>query len=343
MNRIKKGKKMSIKIYDFYKINEDYSTINTKIKQLRKEIFKEAGKLYQEEFVEVLTNFVDGSIENIDGEEKRKNKLEIKLKNDFNDLREYAYRTNQKYKELLEKLNNSENLLEEEVKLKKEILDSIEKYKTEVFEEELNNIKNKKNKSDVEKIEGLVEEMYKKGKNFNVSYFDIFYNSLVLYEHNGEFYIKLFMRDYAKEIFLEIFENIEDKYYQNSYDKPDEISEEEWESRRKVIEEVLLPYGQFREGGLVADFDIELFLLKWDFHRKEEFKKLIPSDERRKITIAKRKIYEEYMKDIDKNIPIHKRMNKYSEYTQTDDFEEKMEEVIKTIELKNIEEVIDNE
>jgi len=332
---------MSMKIYDFYKLKEKtYCEINKKFQKLRKEIFKKAGELYQKEYALLLTNLEDGNITynhkywalkdstKVNEIERGVEVLRINLKKEFNSEENFQ----KKYKTFVEKVLKGEYKEREEIK---NIEIKIEELKQDIYKEELSKIKENEEKPTTKIVEEIVEEMYEQGKTMNVSYFDIFENSIVLCEHNGIFYAKLFLRPYAHKLFLEIFKEAEDKYFQNSTDRPSEIEKEDWEERERVVNEIFTNVGTFKEAGLVAEMSIELFLLKWDYNKKEEIKKYIPSIEERKKEKAKREIINDFFEK-NKELKYHKRTNLFIEYKQTKEYEEELKKKMEKIELKEI-------
>jgi len=145
-------------------------------------------------------------------------------------------------------------------------------------------------------LKDILEEHYEKNKTSNFGLFDFFENSLIVCVYQKEIYIKTFLLEKPLAMFLKLFDKCEDFHYQNSTDKPDDISDEDWNNRSVLVNE-LFGSGPMSHAGLVAEFRPELFSVKWDFHKKEEIIKQIPNKRIRALKIANQKIEKEYYED----------------------------------------------
>ncbi len=187
-----------------------------------------------------------------------------------------------------------------------------------------------------EYIDRLLELYYEKNKieRFRLSS-DIFENSLIVCNYKKEMYIKTFLTKDVSDLFFKIFDKTEDYHYQNQTDQPEDILEEDWNNRSKMVDE-LFGYGAMKEAGLVAELTPSLFNIKWDYLKKEEILKFIPNDRFRAELIAIYNIQEEYIK---------KHKNKEEEwyhswrkYQKTDSFKEIYEQEINKI-LPNVKKI----
>jgi hypothetical protein len=97
--------------------------------------------------------------------------------------------------------------------------------------------------------------------------------SVVVYYHRNRFFIQFFGLDYINKIKLAIQnliknETFKDYHYQNQTDQPKDISDKEWNERRKTWDIIFKNSDKFSSVGFVNAFDNELFKLAFNFRQE---------------------------------------------------------------------------
>lgn len=100
--------------------------------------------------------------------------------------------------------------------------------------------------------EFLIKQIRNNEWNFNID------SSVCVFIHNDNIYLQFFLPgDYGRysQACVDMLDRwsdvLEDFHYQNSTDQPEEITEEEWENRREVWDEILEIDGRPGKSGLV--------------------------------------------------------------------------------------------
>lgn len=117
---------------------------------------------------------------------------------------------------------------------------------------------------DVETIAQRIERDTKFGFG---GFFDIGASAIVVF-HKGKIYVKFFgvpVKDIPKDVFL-------DKHYQDQTDRPETISQEEWDDREALVETLFGSVDTYAQGGLTYNFCSEQDAYRIAFEVKNEGK-----------------------------------------------------------------------
>jgi len=248
------------------------------------------------------------------------------------------YKINEKHQIVFDKIIQLRKDLQQHIGLNYQIL--FASYLTKLVDDifptyEIIKDKNNKKFSDYNTIlTNILDKYYEKNQTQKCGMFDIFENSLVVYSYKNEVYIKTFFNtEFANKLFFSLFDKCEDFHYQNSTDKPDEISEEEWKIREELVDTLFIG-GKFSDSGLVADFRPELWEVKWGFHKKVEILKQIPNKKYRAENISKKEIEREFFREHKES---YDTIGEFGEFKKTEEYKKILEDK----KIVNIEKLID--
>jgi len=119
-----------------------------------------------------------------------------------------------------------------------------------------------------------------------------FYFEIIAMPYDGKVYLKIFCEDSLKGL-ERLFEEIgNDFYYQNSTDRPKEISKKEWKRREETWDKILEGNGIWNQRGFMYDFSLNR-VYDIPFNPKQIDENYFPSREERAIYIAKNEIINE--------------------------------------------------
>lgn len=182
----------------------------------------------------------------------------------------------------------------------------------------------------------------KESGNYDPTYDFLF--EVVVIPFKGKQYAKIFCHDKYLHLVEHIEKFAEDYHYQNCTDRPEDISEKEWEERERTWDKILsqTKTGIWLQLGFTYDFSIIWADAPF---RYKEIKRYIPGKRLRAQRIAVNRIYKRRIrgKKLDKKGKVSEYFETI-EYIKTDEGQKELKKKIKSIirKLADIDEIGDN-